>query len=408
MRLDKLDYLDGDNLKVLVALTYYRPHVSGLTIYVERLARALVDRGHQVTVLTSRYDSNLALNEVLNGVTVVRVPVAMRVSKGVIMPTIGVVASKLVYSHDVLSIHLPQLDASGIALRARILGKPSILTYHSDLTLPKTIFNRLVNLLVDSSNYVAASLSDAICAYTSDFAINSRLLSKYLSKVHYILPPVTVPDVDDDSVREWAKLHGIRNNYPVIGIASRLAADKGIEYFLDSLPMLLDVYPDLRVVHAGPISDVIGEAEYYDRLKPIFNKYSKVYSFVGTLNSYNMARFYRCCNILALPSVNSTETFGLVQIEAAICGTPTVASDLPGVRVPTRMTGMGLTVPPGDSTKLSEGILRLLGDNGSYYMCKHEIESQFSPDLVAEQYEKLFQELLLSKQKRTTNIRLVS
>ena len=405
MRLDKLDYLDGDNLKVLVALTYYRPHVSGLTIYVERLARALVGRGHQVTVLTSRYDTNLALNEVLNGVNVVRVPVAMRISKGVIMPTIGLVASKLVYSHDVLSIHLPQLDASGIALRARILGKPSILTYHSDLTLPRTIFNRLVNLLVDGSNHIAASLSDAICAYTSDFAINSHLLSKYLSKVHYILPPVTVSDVDAESVEEWAKLHGIRDDYPVIGVASRLAADKGIEYLLDALPMLLDVHPGLRVIHAGPISDVIGESAYYERLKPIFRKYSKCYSFVGTLDSYDMTRFYRCCNMIALPSVNSTETFGLVQIEAALCGTPTVASDLPGVRVPSRMTGMGFTVPPGDSTKLSEGILRLLDNNGSYHMHKHEIASQFSPDLVAEQYEKLFHELFLYKRKRIPNIR---
>ena len=391
-------------MKVLIALTYYRPHVSGLTIYVERLARALVDRGHQVTVLTSQYDSTLALNEVIDGVNVVRVPVAMRISKGVIMPTIGLVASKLMYLHDVLSIHLPQVDASGIALRARILGKPSILTYHSDLTLPRTPFNKLVNLLVDGSNHIAARLSDAICAYTSDFAINSSLLSKYLSKVYYILPPVTVPDVDAESVKQWADHHGIKDSKPVIGVASRLAADKGIEYLLDALPMLLDVYPDLRVIHAGPISNVIGESDYYERLKPMFKKYSEYYSFVGTLDSYDMARFYQCCNILALPSVNSTETFGLVQIEAALCGTATIASDLPGVRVPTQMTGMGFTVPPGDSIKLGEGILKLLSGNNRYHMRRNEIVSQFSPDLVAEQYEKLFRKLLLYKNKHSTNI----
>ena len=39
-------------MKVLIALTYYRPHTSGLTIYVERLARALAPRGHRVAVLT--------------------------------------------------------------------------------------------------------------------------------------------------------------------------------------------------------------------------------------------------------------------------------------------------------------------------------------------------------------------
>ena len=37
-------------MNILIALTYYRPHISGLTIYVERLARGLAQRGHQVTV----------------------------------------------------------------------------------------------------------------------------------------------------------------------------------------------------------------------------------------------------------------------------------------------------------------------------------------------------------------------
>ena len=390
-------------MKVLVALTYYRPHVSGLTIYVERLARALVERGHKVTVLTSRYDSSLASNEVLDGVSVVRVPVVMRVSKGVIMPTIGFVASKLVHSHDVLSIHLPQLDASGIALRARILGKPSILTYHSDLLLPMTIFNRLVNLLVDASNHVAARLSDAICAYTSDFAISSPLLSRYLSKVHYILPPVTVSDVDDESVKQWAKLHGVIDDYPIVGVASRLAADKGIEFLLDALPKLLEAHPNLKILHAGPIDQVIGESAYYEKLKPIFKKYSKYYTFVGTLDSDDMTRFYRCCDLLALPSINSTETFGLVQVEAALCGIPTIASDLPGVRVPTRMTGMGFTIDPGDSDKLGEGILRLVEDKSRYHMRKNEIRAQFAPELVAEQYEKLFNDLLQDKRKHIYN-----
>mgnify|MGYP001140588987 FL=1 len=50
-------------MRILTVLTYYRPHYSGLTIYAERLARALVERGHQVTVLTSQYDPALPHHE---------------------------------------------------------------------------------------------------------------------------------------------------------------------------------------------------------------------------------------------------------------------------------------------------------------------------------------------------------
>src|SRR3990172_10448207 len=106
-------------MKILMALTYYRPHTSGLTIYVERLARALAERGHAVTVLTSQYERSLPREEHLDGVDVIRVPVAFRLSKGVIMPTIGLAATKLARENDVLSLHLPQFDASGIALRGR-------------------------------------------------------------------------------------------------------------------------------------------------------------------------------------------------------------------------------------------------------------------------------------------------
>ena len=73
-------------MKILFILTYYRPHVSGLTIYVERLAKALAERGHTVTVLTSHYTQDLPNEEQMDGVRVVRAPVAFRFNKGVVMP----------------------------------------------------------------------------------------------------------------------------------------------------------------------------------------------------------------------------------------------------------------------------------------------------------------------------------
>ncbi len=102
-------------MKILTELTYYRPHTSGLTIYAERLARAFARRGHQVTVMTTQYDPSLPLEEIMDGVKIIRVPVAARISKGVIAPAFGLVATKLVARHDVMQLHLPQFDAPGLA-----------------------------------------------------------------------------------------------------------------------------------------------------------------------------------------------------------------------------------------------------------------------------------------------------
>ena len=85
-----------------------------------------------------------------------------RISKGVIAPTFGLVATKLAAQHDVVQMHLPQFDAPGAGFRGRLLGKPTVLTYHCDLLLPPGVFNRSVNAVVDFQNNMAGILSNYI------------------------------------------------------------------------------------------------------------------------------------------------------------------------------------------------------------------------------------------------------
>ena len=73
-------------MKILVALTYYKPYISGLTIYAARSAEEWAKAGHEVTVLTSRHLPDLPREEIISGVRVVREPVLMKISKGAVMP----------------------------------------------------------------------------------------------------------------------------------------------------------------------------------------------------------------------------------------------------------------------------------------------------------------------------------
>lgn len=385
-------------MKFLVAVTYYRPHVSGLTIYVERLARSLVERGHPVTVLAAQYDPKLPRRELLHGVDVIRVPVALRVSKGVIMPTIGWVATQLVPKHDVVSLHLPQLDATGIGVRGRLWRKPVVVTYHSDLILPPSPVNWLAQTVSDLGNDVAAHLSDLILAYTDDFAKHSRYLSKYLDKVKVIPPPVEMPIPAPEAVAAFRAQYHLDRGGPVIGMAGRLAAEKGVEYLLEALPRIQAVFPGVRVLHAGP-KEAIGESAYLKKLEQEIAPLGERYTYVGTLNAEQMAVFFTCCDVHVLPSINNTETFGLVQIEAALCGTPTVASALPGVRVPTQLTGMGRTAPPRDAVALADAIVDVLQHRERYIRPRAPIAEMFSPAKTAERYEAVFTELLKAKHK---------
>ncbi|HSG42809.1 MAG TPA: glycosyltransferase family 4 protein, partial [Anaerolineales bacterium] len=273
-------------MKILTVLTYYRPHTSGLTIYAERLAKAFVQRGHEVTVMTTQYDPSLPREEIMEGVRVVRVPVAARVSKGVIAPAFGFYATKLVAQHDVVQMHLPQFDAPGVALRARLFGKPAVLTYHCDLHLPSGFFNRIVNTVVDFQNNMAGMLANHIVTYTQDYADNSPYLSRYASKLTPILPPVELPDPLPGAVEAFAREHHIDERRPVIGMVTRFASEKGVEVLLDALPTILEKYPNAQVIFAGTYQNVMGEQAYSDRLMPRIREYEVQghWTFLGNLD----------------------------------------------------------------------------------------------------------------------------
>ena len=384
-------------MKIVEVLTYYRPWVSGLTIYVERLSKALVRMGHDVTVLTSQYDPNLPIYDVIDGVKLVRIPVASRVSKGVLMPGFGPMAWKLAQQADILHLHLPQFDAPGVALRGRFLGKPVVLTYHCDLQLPQGSFNRLVDRVVLSMNQLAGRLADAVVTYTRDYGTHSPFLSQFLDeKLHIIPPPVELPDYTAADVQAFRVRHQLGNE-PVIGIICRLAAEKGVEVLLKALPIVRQAHPNVRVLQAGQYENIIGEEAYAARLAPLFAKYRDHYHLLGNIEGAELSAFYNSLDCLCVPSLNSTESFGLVQIEAMQNDVPVAACALPGVRQPVTMTGMGEVTAVGDHHALAEAIIKILNNKKQYLRDSELIGATFSPDETAKAYVQLFQKLQMGK-----------
>ena len=383
-------------MKILTVLTYYRPHTSGLTIYAERLARAFVKRGHEVTVMTTHYDPSLPLEEMMDGVKVIRVPVIARVSKGVIAPTFGLVATKLVWQHDVVQLHLPQFDAPGVALRARLFGKPVVLTYHCDVQLPQGWFNRFVNSVLDFQNDMAGRLANHIVTYTQDYADHSPYLSRYASKLTPILPPVEMPVPAPEAVTAFAEKHRTKELKPVIGMVTRFASEKGVEVLLEAMPLILKKYPNAQVLYAGQHQNVMGEQAYFDRLIPQIHEYEMTghWTFLGNLSPVQLAALYPNIDVLTVPSLNSTEAFGLVQIEAMINGAPSVPSALPGVRRPVQMHGMGVVSEIGNAESLAASILEVLDNPQKYRGEVGGIKKAYEPDSVAQEYEKLFERLM--------------
>jgi len=381
-------------MQILTALTYYRPHTSGLTIYAERLARAFALRGHEVTILTSQYDRQLPLHENMDGVTVVRIPPLMRVSKGLLMPAMPVKAWRLARSADVINLHVPQLDAAYIAWFGKLMHKPVVLTYHCDMRLPKGLIHAVANLVSHTANQVAAWGSDNIVSLTRDYVEHSSYLTHYLKKVRVLDALVEMAPASEADMQAFRQKFGIQAGQRIIGMAARLATEKGVEYLVQALPQVLEHIPQARVLFVGSYKNVVGEKEYADRVLPLIAGLKDHWSMLGYLSPTELTAFFKTCEVLVMPSLNSTEGFGLVQVEAMSCGTPVVATDLPGVRVPVTSSGMGRIVPVADSVAIAQAILEILAEPERFHGNSIEISHKYSPDVVASGYEELFNDIL--------------
>jgi glycosyltransferase involved in cell wall biosynthesis len=376
-------------MRVLIALTYYRPHVSGLTIYTESLARGLARRGHAVTVLTSRFHPALPAREFLDGVEVIRVPIVSKISKGVVMPLFPLYAARLIRRHDVVNIHMPQLEAAALALLGRLFGKGVVLTYHCDLHLPSGIFNRLVQSSLGPLNQAAAHLAHRIVTTTEDYARHSPFLSHFMPKVVAIPPLVDMAEPDPVITQRLAQRWQL-NGRARVGFAARFAAEKGVQYLLQALPAVLEQVPDLHLVFTGAYKDTVGEEQYLASLSPLLRRYADRLTFLDLLRPEEMPSFFSLCDVLAVTSLNCTEAFGLVQLEAMLSGTPVVASDLPGVREAVRRTGMGEIVPPADAAALAAALVRVIKQRQTYVRPREEIARAFDLTQSVRLYEELF------------------
>ncbi len=378
----------GPALDILQVLYYYTPHCSGVTIYAERLARHLTARGHRVTILASRHDRDYPTRERVNGVEIVRVPTSFAVSRGVVMPTFLPTAARLIRSHDVVHMHLPVLEATGIAALTRGFRKRLILTHHTDLTLPIGRVNRLAERVVFASGIGAGRLADRVVTYTHDRAAISPTIAHMRQKTEIVYPPVEIGAPTPSSASRFRSSHGIGPG-PIIGFAGRFAEEKGCDDILRSIPLVRETFPNATYAFAGEYRHVIGET-LYERTLPLLREHQDHVRLLGVLRDQDLVDFYAACDVLVLPSVNLTETFGLVQVEAMLCGTPVIASDLPGVREPTRVTGMGRTIPPRDPAALAAAIVEVIADRASYIRPRAEIAARFSIDSTVDAYERIY------------------
>jgi glycosyltransferase involved in cell wall biosynthesis len=374
-------------LHILIFIHYYFPHRTGLTIHVQQVAEELVRRGHEVTVITTRYLNELPRDEEMhNGVRVIRLWAAFKFSRGMVTPALPLAAYLAMRQADVVSIHTPTPEVGLVAAIAKIAGVNIVATHHGDLVLPKGFMNRVIQGGMFMMFKFMAQNAAQLIAYSQDYAENSYYLKPFLGKTTVNYPPISMPKPDLEAAAALRKEWQI-GDAPVIGYSGRFVEEKRPELAILALETINKTYPNTCVVFAGEYD--IAYEDTWQRQQPIIEKYKEQLVFLGLLKDRQaLANFYAACDVLVLPS--DTECFALVQVEAMLSGTPVVMTNIAGGRVPVTVTGMGKLAKQGDANSIGQAVVDILNEPKKYTKSREAIETSFSFEETVNRYEELF------------------
>lgn len=147
-----------------------------------------------------------------------------------------------------------------------------------------------------------------------------------ISKINHAYPGVSIRDFTNAQTRLSRSDLSIPESATLLLSASRLVEEKGL---LTQLDLFIEAINDGRdyywlIAGDGPLRAALEEKISAQHLHQRIR-------LVGKLQRTQLSAYYALADVFWLLSTAKYESLGLVYIEAAACGTPSLALDLPGV-----------------------------------------------------------------------------
>lgn len=287
----------------------------------------------------------------------------MKVAATMISPAMIFRLRKICDRYDIIHIHHPDPMACLALMLSGYKGKV-VLHWHSDIEKQKI----LLNLYKPLQDWVLKR-ADLIIGTTPVYLAESPFLAHVQHKTACLpIGIVPVPAHPEKAARLKEKYSGKK----IIFSLGRLVAYKGYRYLIEAARYLSDDY----VVLIG------GSGAMADELAAYIESYGlkdKV-KLLGRISDEDLPAYYDACTLFCLSSVQKTEAFAIVQIEAMSCGKPVVATRIPhsGVSWVNKHGESGLNVEPKDARALAEAIMDIAGDEQKYKTFSEAAEKRFN------------------------------
>lgn len=274
-----------------------------------------------------------------------------KVAATMISPAMIFALKKVQDQYDIIHVHHPDPMACLALLLSGYKGKV-VLHWHSDIQKQRILlrlYSPLQKWLIRRADKIVGTSP----VYLSE--------SPFLRKVQH--KTVCLPIGVDPMCPDAAGVRKIKDRYKgkkIIFSLGRLVTYKGYEFLIAATKYLKDNYMIL----------IGGTGALREKLQEEINSmhlHGKV-ELLGHVSDEELPSYYGACDVFCLSSVQKTEAFGIVQIEAMSCGKPVVATKIPhsGVSWVNAHEESGINVVPGDAYALAKAI-EGIAENGAAY-----------------------------------------
>ncbi|MFH0854305.1 MAG: glycosyltransferase family 4 protein [bacterium] len=383
-------------MKIAQIICQFRPYKSGMSEVAYNFSKELTKLGNEVVVFTPLYDKNLIKIEKLDGFVIKRIKPLLKYGNAAFIPSI----LKELNNFDIVHLHYPFFGVAEIVWLNKIfkknftfnagkLGAGSqrrinqiklVITYHMDV-VGKGILGKFFEFY---SNFLMPGIlksADLITVSSLDYFKNSAAYDEELAKKIIELPfgvdkNIYKPAHPDKNF--FAKYNLEEDDKIILFVSSLDKAHyfKGAEYLIKAFKLLYNT--KVGEIYSVSLPDkeecvyqkqklklvIIGEGDlkpYYKNLAEQLGLKNQII-FAGRADDKEKIKFLNACYMKILPSIDKSEAFGIVLLEAMACGKPVIASNLPGVRSIVEDGVNGLLCEPKNEEKLA-GKIKYLLDN---------------------------------------------
>jgi glycosyltransferase involved in cell wall biosynthesis len=393
-----LDFVACHYMRIAIVSPVFPPYKGGIGNAAYAEALELANYGHDVAVFVPRPDKMTSFSTAFSGkFRLYQLTPVLRRGNAAFLPQLW----RRLRDFDAVHLHYPFFGGAEVVYKLKIKSEKLkvklklVATYHHDV-VGRGFLGRFFKWHTKHLMPKILGAADKIIVSSFDYAKNSNIkdiFEKYPEK--FVEVPFGVDTKKFEPAPKNAPLLAKYNLKPdekiilFVGGLDRAHYFKGLEFLIKSIPTLnLKGGANFKLM-------VVGDGDlksYYEKMAADF-KINDQIIFVGGVESDDLPKYYNLSDVVVLPSIDQSEAFGIVLIEAMACARPVIASNLPGVRSVIDFGINGFLVEPKSVRHLAEkindvlynpDICRQFGQNG-----RIKVLEKYSIEKMGEKLEKI-------------------